>query len=425
MTERLGRWINFGVVKGDTEDEKIRKKILTITVIPFIPIGFGWGALYSFLGFPWSGMIPAAYGFASLVSLIHFGVTKRYRLFRFSQILFILLLPFILMWSLGGFAMSSGVMLWAILAPVGALTFQSAASARWWFGAYVLLTALSGFAEQYQLTGENLIHQNGVMTRTLVLLVFVLNFLGVSSMIFISTYFFVREREKANARLAQEHTLLQAEQEKSERLLLNVLPKSIADRLKSSSSTIADGYNEATVMFADIVNFTKLSATVKPAELVHILNNIFSRFDQLAERFGLEKIKTIGDAYMVVGGLPEPRSDHAEAAAEMALAMIGEMESIGKEARMNLQMRIGMNTGPVVAGVIGTKKFIYDLWGDTVNTASRMESHGVPGSIQVTQETYNHIRGSYDFAPPHLIEVKGKGPMQTYLLIGRKSGSRI
>ncbi len=389
-------------------------------VIPFVPIGFTWGALYLLLGFQFSGMIPAGYGLASLVSLVHFALTKRYRLFRFSQLLFILLLPFVLMWSLGGFERSSGVMLWAILAPVGALTFHSSRAARWWFAAYAVLTIISGLVEFYHLTGENFIKQSGRMTQGSILLIFVMNFVGISSMIFASTYFFVRARDTAQAKLEEEHKLLQTEQEKSERLLLNVLPKSIADRLKSSSTTIADGYPAVTVIFADIVNFTTFSATVSPGELVHMLNDIFSRFDKLAEQFGLEKIKTIGDAYMVVSGLPEQRPDHPEAAAEMALAMLREMDDFGKKAAIPLTMRIGMNTGPVVAGVIGARKFIYDLWGDTVNTASRMESHGAPGAIQVTDSTYAHLSARYEFQQPRIINVKGKGEMRTYMLVGRK-----
>jgi adenylate cyclase len=213
---------------------------------------------------------------------------------------------------------------------------------------------------------------------------------------------------------------LAEEQEKAERLLLNILPEAIAQRLKRGESTIADSFADVTVLFADIVNFTKLSANLSPAQLVEILNEIFSAFDELAETYQLEKIKTIGDAYMVVGGLPTPRSDHAEAIANMALDMqkiIGQFRLQGNEP---LQMRTGINTGAVEAGVIGTKKFTYDLWGDTVNTANRMESHGVAGKIQVTVATYERLKDKYIFEERGIIDVKGKGEMQTYFLIARK-----
>lgn len=214
--------------------------------------------------------------------------------------------------------------------------------------------------------------------------------------------------------------LLEAEREKSERLLLNILPQPIAEQLKQQKSTLADHFPEATVLFADIVDFTKLSARVEPTELVALLNQIFSAFDMLAERHGLEKIKTIGDSYMVVGGLPSPRIDHAEAVAEMALDMQQEIARFQTEDGERFNIRIGINTGPVVAGVIGIKKFIYDLWGDTVNTASRMESHGIPGYIHVTAATYDRLRDKYVFKERGTIQVKGKGEMLTYLLTGKK-----
>lgn len=213
---------------------------------------------------------------------------------------------------------------------------------------------------------------------------------------------------------------LKAEREKAEQLLLNILPQPIANRLKKEERTIADSFNEATVLFADIVGFTNLSAHTSPVELVSLLNQIFSAFDRLAEQHGLEKIKTIGDAYMVVGGIPTPGSDSAQAVAEMALDMLKAIQEFNAINHADFNMRIGINTGPVVAGVIGIKKFIYDLWGDTVNTASRMESQGIPGCIQVTAATYEHLKDKYEFEPRGAIQVKGKGEMMTYLLLGRK-----
>lgn len=218
----------------------------------------------------------------------------------------------------------------------------------------------------------------------------------------------------------QAEDALREEQEKSEKLLLNILPKPIAERLKRNETTIAEYFPEVTVLFADIVGFTHLSTLMNPIELVELLNQIFSSFDMICERLGLEKIKTIGDAYMVVGGLPEPRADHAEAIAKMALDMQTEIARFNAQNNKYFSIRIGIHSGPVVAGVIGIKKFIYDLWGDTVNIASRMESHGLPWRIQVSEATYNLLQHKYLFDRRETIHVKGKGEMTTYLIIGEK-----
>ncbi|AKG21713.1 adenylate/guanylate cyclase domain-containing protein [Calothrix sp. 336/3] len=212
-------------------------------------------------------------------------------------------------------------------------------------------------------------------------------------------------------------------QEKSDHLLLNILPESIAERLKEKPTAIADGFGEVTVLFADIVGFTQLSTQMPPQKLVAMLNQIFSMFDHLAEKHGLEKIKTIGDAYMVVGGLPTPRADHAIAIVEMALDMQAAMAQFNQETQLNCNIRIGINSGPVVAGVIGIKKFIYDLWGDTVNIASRMESHGIPGSIQVSQSTSEQVQDKYILESRGVMQIKGKGEMETYLVKARKERS--
>ncbi|MEG3894577.1 MULTISPECIES: adenylate/guanylate cyclase domain-containing protein [unclassified Microcoleus] len=218
----------------------------------------------------------------------------------------------------------------------------------------------------------------------------------------------------------QAEDALREEQEKSEKLLLNILPQAIAERLKKNETTIAEYFPEVTVLFADIVGFTALSAVMNPIELVELLNQIFSTFDTICDRHGLEKIKTIGDAYMVVGGLPEPRGDHAEAIAQMALDMQTEIARFNAKNNQSFSIRIGIHSGPVVAGVIGIKKFIYDLWGDTVNIASRMESHGLPWRIQVSETTYKLVEHKYLFQERGTIEVKGKGGMKTYLLVGKK-----
>ena len=219
---------------------------------------------------------------------------------------------------------------------------------------------------------------------------------------------------------------LVAEKQTSERLLLNVLPAPIAERLKHGSGLVVDRFEQVSVLFADIVGFTALSARTSPEVLVAMLDELFSIFDRLAETHHLEKIKTIGDAYMVVAGIPQPTDDHARAIARMAIDMIEALHEYSTRHGSDLTIRVGINTGSVVAGVIGRKKFIYDLWGDTVNTASRMESHGLPGRIHVTEATFQRLRDEFELEPRGTVEIKGKGEMTTYFLIREKAsgGSR-
>jgi adenylate cyclase len=210
-----------------------------------------------------------------------------------------------------------------------------------------------------------------------------------------------------------------AEYERAERILHNVLPETIADRLKASERTIADAFSDCSVLFADIVGFTPLSTKVSAAELVEVLGAIFTVFDGFTEEVGIEKIKTIGDSYMVAGGIPEPVADHAERVAEMALRIQAHVGALPPIHGVRVQVRIGIHSGPAVAGVIGRKKLIYDLWGDTVNTAARMESHGLPGAIQVSTATRNRLQDRYRFEERGVVHVKGKGEMRTWLLVGR------
>lgn len=358
------------------------------------------------MGLPVSATIPLAYQVVSLVSIVAFARTKRYRLFRATQLTLMLLLPFLLQWSLGGFAASSVVSLWALIAPLGALMFVGTRGALPWFAAYMVLLGISGLIDP--LLGRAEI-PDGIR-----LLFFVLNVAGVSLTAYLLLQYFVRQRERAMTSLDREH-------KRSERLLLNVLPGPIAERLKEREEVIADGFPEATVLFADIVDFTPLAGRLAPDEVVELLDEIFSEFDGLADTFGLEKIKTIGDAYMVAGGIPSPRPDHLEAVARMGVAMLRAVESLRAGGPLGVQLRIGIDTGPVVAGVIGRRKFIYDLWGDTVNTASRMESEGVPGRIQVTRSVVERLDDRFRFEPRGLVDVKGKGPMRTWFLIGSDS----
>jgi class 3 adenylate cyclase len=237
----------------------------------------------------------------------------------------------------------------------------------------------------------------------------VVSALAVTATVVFIVHLFTGDTTRAEERLAAEHA-------RSERLLLNILPAPISARLKENGEAIADGFADVTVLFADLVGFTELSQTLTPAALVEMLNRTFMAFDDLAELHGVEKIKTIGDCYMVAAGLPERRADHVEVMARMALGMRAALDRINQDGGYALRLRIGLHAGPVVAGVIGKRKFIYDLWGDTVNTASRMESSGAPGQIQVTREVFERLEGRFTMVARGTIQVKGKGAMETFLL---------
>jgi adenylate cyclase len=407
----IKRVATAGTLASDTDEERLRKGVLTLAPLVISLLAVVWVVAYWFLGRPLSAAIPFAYQVASLGSLVIFVRTKRYRLFRFTQVLLMLLLPFLLQLSLGGFVPSSGVILWSAWAPFGALMFYGAREAVPWLLAFLGLATLAGVLDPLLPSGP-------VIPVGVVVTFFVLNIGAVAASTFMLVRFFVREREKAMA-------ALQTEREKSERLLLNVLPEPIAARLKAGEGIIADGFPEVSVLFADIVDFTPLADRLRPEEVVALLDEIFTAFDALADRHGLEKIKTIGDAYMVAGGLPVPRQDHEEAVAEMALGMLEEVARCAERFGTPLSVRIGIDTGPVVAGVIGRRKFIYDLWGDTVNTASRMESHGLPGTIQATRTVYDRLRDRYEFEERGSVSVKGKGAMTTYLLVRRRFSAVI
>jgi len=370
-----------------------------------------WVATYAVLGLWVCAVIPFVYQVASAASIYTFARTRRYLLFRRSQLWMSLLLPFVLQWSLGGFRTASAVALWGVTAPLGALLYVGARQAVPWFAAFVGLIAVSGALDPVLSAGAPDV-PGGVVVA-----LFAMNVLGVAMTVFALLEYFVRARERALAALEIERT-------KSERLLLNVLPAPVAARLKEREEVIADACPRVTVLFADIVGFTPLSERLSASDLVALLDRVFARWDQLAADHGVEKIKTIGDAYMVAGGIPLPRADHAEAIADMALAMGPEFARLASESGHALQVRMGIDTGPVIAGVIGRAKFIYDLWGDTVNTASRMESNAPPGAIQVTERTFERLRALYEFRPRETIDVKGKGPMKPYLLLGRRRDHR-
>jgi adenylate cyclase len=249
---------------------------------------------------------------------------------------------------------------------------------------------------------------------------FVLNISAVTFLTFFMLRYFVNQNELIKKELKHEQVLLTIEREKSERLLLNILPPAIAKRLKNGENVIANEHQEAAVLFADIVGFTKISEYLSPTTLVENLNKIFTHFDELVEEYGLEKIKTIGDSYMVVSGLTDQKQDYIKNIADLALAMADDINKFSLDGEKKCVVRIGIHVGPVIAGVIGSKKFSYDVWGDAVNTASRMESFSEPGKIQISEKFYNYIKADYDCEYRGQTEIKSKGLMNLYFLKGRK-----
>ncbi len=394
----------IGSSPDDTADVRLQKSMLAATALLIAPAAVVWGLIYVYFDEPLAGSIPLGYSALSFASLATFAITRRYGVFRVTQLLLLLLLPFLLLIALGGFVSSSAVVLWSLTSPLGALFFAGRRESVVFFLAYLGLLVASGVIEPFIGQENNL--PSGVVT-----LFFVMNTAVVSAVTFVLLLYFTGQKDEA-------FRLLDQEQQRSEGLLLNVLPKDIAALLKDGSRTIADHFDAVSILFADVVGFTTLTAKMAPGEMVGLLNEFFSYFDSLVEKYGLEKIRTIGDNYMVAAGVPRPRNDHADALARMALEMIEYCSSRATVADVPLQFRIGMNSGPTVAGVIGHKKFQYDLWGDAVNTASRMESHGVPGKIQVTRETYDLIKDDFVFTARGAADVKGKGNMETWFLDG-------
>ena len=402
LRKAVARAAAVGSLPSDPPEEQLRKSALVLSSLLITLLAFIWVGTYAALGLWLSALIPFVYQVASLVGLAFFAKTKHYERYRASQVTMMLLLPFLLQWSLGGFIPSGAVALWAFTAPLGALVFYGPRGAIAWFAGFVALVALSAAIDGV------LPEPAGGIPSWLVLTFFTLNIVGPSLTTFALLEHFVHARDRA-------HRLLAAEQQRSETLLLSIFPRAIANRLKQSKEVIAERSDDVSVLFADIAGFTPAAERLPAEDVVVLLNDIFSAFDDLVAECGLEKIKTIGDGYLVAAGIPTPRADHAEAAARLALAMREKLAEL--PAARGLKLRVGIDSGSVVAGVIGRTKLGYDLWGDTVNTASRMESHAPDGAIQVTEETYRMLSEAFEFERRPGVSVKGKGDMTTYLLL--------
>jgi guanylate cyclase len=410
IANRAATLARTGADPEDDQELRQKKALLVLLAVLILPVSVVWGSLYLAFG-SLVGIVPFIYFAVSIGSLVVFARTRSFGLLLDVQLLDILLTTTIGQMLVGGFLPSGGVGLWGILAPLGALVFLEVRQAIRWFVAFVLVFLMTG------ILGEALFPDADLpvwFTSTML----ALNVIATGAVAFTLLASFAHQR---NAALGA----LRAEQEKSEALLTNILPSSIAERLKAASQTIADDCESASILFADVVDFTPLAQRLPAAEVVGILDQLFSRFDELVEQHGLEKIKTIGDCYMAAAGVPNPSPDHARKAALLALDMRDAVATSAVAGQPLCELRIGINSGPVVAGVIGTKRFLYDLWGDAVNTASRMESQSTPGEIQITRTTYELLKDEFVCRRRGTILVKGKGRMETWYLEGpRSDGAR-
>jgi adenylate cyclase len=400
-----------GINPGDDERERLNKTLLVFATGLISVTSAVWLLIYGAFGSSLSSTLPFIYQLlltGNLVNYIHTGNFKR---FRTTQLALFLLAPFVMQWAIGDFINSSGVILWGLLGPFGAMVCLGTRESVGWFLAWVGLTLLSGLGNLAPLTGGAL----DIPMRTSIGF-FALNFIAVASIIFILLRYSILEKEKVSARLAEAHVQLVREQNRSERLLLNILPAPVAARLKNEEDVIADGFDYVSVMFADIVNYTQVAANMSPHDVFALLNRVFSAFDDLVEKHGLEKIKTIGDAYMVAGGLNLNTTRHVHAMATLATEMQALLLNNPLVNPAQLELHIGIATGPVIAGVLGKNKFVYDLWGDTVNVASRITEEASAGQILCDAETHRIHGPDFRFAASVERSLRGRGITRLHLL---------
>lgn len=392
--QNLLKWISLMVVdSGDSEDLLLRKTIGVFCAAVGSVISLGSALAFFFSGIPLLGGMWLGYSIWLLAGLLVFRKGwMNYQTWAYFSISPLIPLPFLSAWLSGGPLTSGGMLVWGLFAPLLNLIVLDPRHTLYWLGAHLALSTLNAFVPPF---GPPLPQATNLWLT-------LYNLGAISVFVVIVFQYFVNQRNLF--------------QERSENLLLNILPAEIAAILKTEPRTIADAFDGASILFADVVDFTRLSARMSPTDTVELLNEVFSHFDAIVEKHGLEKIKTIGDCYMAAAGVPRPRPDHAQAIIRAAV----EMQDYIDQSQFNgqqIEFRIGVNSGPVVAGVIGRKKFIYDLWGDAVNTASRMESHGEGGIIQITRNTYELVKNDFHCEPRGQVNVKGKGEMEVWRVI--------
>jgi guanylate cyclase len=405
MRATASRWalraVDLAAKPGGRDDDRLASGLFLLVTASGAAAGLLWAITYFLLGRPLSAAAPGAFAVAAALVGIRLVRTRELGWLRELVLLLVLLLPAVLQASLGGYVKGSAVIVWSFFAPLSALVFFGPRAGWAWLAGFVTVTALSALIDA-PLARSVPTLPYGAQTA-----LFVFNLCGVAGIVTLVLAYFRIQRDEAMQR--------------SERLLLNVLPPEIAERLKRQEYPIADRFDDVSVLFADMVGFTERSAAESPDVTVAVLNEFLSAFDELAQQHRLRPIRTMGDSYLVVGGLPVPMPDHAQAAANMALDMLDKVSGLNQQHGWAVGFRIGLNSGPVMAAVVGRHRFTYDVWSDTVNTASRMESSGTAGRIQVTEEIYRRLSLTHRFECRGQIDIKGKGPMTTYFLIGRHS----
>jgi len=370
---------------GDSEQIHLRKSTAILSAILVIPAALGWGLIYLVADEAVTSIIPFLYTPLTILNIVAYRMGGKYRFFEFFQLSLNLLLPLFLMLALGGFVSSSGVVIWALVTPMGAIVYSSKRMSIFWFVVFVAAVVFGALID------SSLDHANNVPVWAKLTL-FAGNIAGPSSIAFFLLAYFVKQNDVA-------YELVDYERDRSEKLLANVLPAKIAARLKDGTENVADRFDSVSVLFADMVGSTVLASSLSPEEMVGLLNEVFTEFDEITIRHGVEKISTSGDNYLVAAGVPEVQPDHAVALVRVALEMCAYLSRRRSETGRNLEMRFGINTGPAVAGVVGQRNFHYDIWGDAVNTASRMESHGEPSRVQISETTYELVKDVFECEP--------------------------
>lgn len=392
----------FAFDPDDTEAIRLEKAAAFLIAGSCCVAGSVWAAMYyAIFGLSLTALLPAIFVVVVGSALVISHLSKNHKYAIYAQIICIMYITAFIQWSIGDIFDSGFVMVWALIGPICALMFFSIRQSVVWLLLYLVNLAITIIFDDYFAA------HGQVVTDTTRNLFFAMNLSICSVVVFVFASYFVAEAI--------------SEREKANRLLLNVLPKQIAAILKDNDQTIADHFDAASVLFADIAGSTPLFAGLEPTEVVDWLNEIFQMFDNLVEKYGLEKIRTNGDNYMVASGVPTPRPDHAQAMTLLALDMVKGLEHIPARNGKRIAFRVGINSGPLVAGIIGKAKFHYDIWGDTVNVASRMESHGEVSRVHVSATTYDLIKNDFECVSRGTISIKGKGDMQTWFVVGRKS----
>jgi adenylate cyclase len=408
----ISRLASAAIDLNDDEVMRLRKTTLMLASGLMNVAAIVWLAIYWSMGLKLPTTIPFGFQVLSTLVVYVFLRTQNFELFRIVQLALFLFFPFIVQWSIGSFVSSSGIALLALLAPIGAMVCYGPRESIPWFVAFLVLTGVSGVFDFYLASGDSY----GIPMRTIAVF-FVLNFTIVATVMWLLLRYFVQQRDSFQEQLSRQHELVQIERNKSDQLLKNLLPEHVAERLKRNPGTIADGFADVSVMVADVVGFTRLAEELAPKQVVSFLDSVFSRFDELTDKYALDKIKTVGDAYLVAGGLEGDHMDYVDRTANMALDMIEIARSDAGLRGHGLQLHVAIATGPVIAGVIGSKRFMYDVWGDTVNIAFRLTGEAANDTIVVDKTTYRRLGQRYRFEDEREVKVKGKDVMSIYRLV--------